>query len=147
MFAPAPKPTPRDPEERRRAQMERARTRVREAAKRYAATRKRKPLRRVNPRRKRERFERAYLSPAYVAFIRWTGCVVRGCNRTPVRACHRKSRGAGGTWRDLFGGCDDHHAEQHAVGNREFERRHGLDLAAVCDRNVMEWMISTKGAP
>lgn len=116
------------------------------AAKRYEASRTRKRIRKANPARRRQRFERAYLSSAYVGFIRWTGCVVRGCTRTPVRACHRVSRGAGGTWRDLFGGCDEHHSEQHAVGNREFERRHGLDLAAACDRLVMEWMITTKGA-
>jgi hypothetical protein len=29
--------------------------------------------------------------------------------------------------------CADHHAEQHFVGEREFERRYGLELLALAE--------------
>lgn len=100
----------------------------------------------VNPKRRAERFERAYLSTAYVAFIHWKGCVVDGCTRQPIHACHRIPRSRGGTWRDLFGGCAHHHEEQHRIGVRAFEQRHGVDLEAECARNVMEWRAFTTEA-
>ena len=31
----------------------------------------------------------------------------------------------------LCGGPDGHHAEQHRIGEAEFERRHGIDMKAL----------------
>lgn len=106
--------------------------------------RRKRPINRVNRTRKRERYERAYLDPAFVALVRWKGCVVPGCRVTPVQACHRVSRAAGGTWREVFGACYQHHAIQHSIGIEAFERRYGVGLEAECARNVTEWMIVTK---
>lgn len=108
------------------------------------ALRRKRPIPRVNRSRRRERFKRAYLDPAYVAQVRWKGCVVPGCYITPVHACHRVSRAAGGTYRELFGACFHHHDEQHRIGVAAFERRYRIDLEAECARNVTDWMILTK---
>jgi hypothetical protein len=123
----------------------------RSALKRRSPLRAHAPLRRrtrinpVNRKRKAVRFERAYLSTAYVGFIHWTGCVVgRGCSG-PVHAAHRISRGAGGTWRELFGACERHHEQGHRIGLQSFQRLHGLNLEAICARNVTEWAIWSRG--
>lgn len=90
---------------------------------------RRTPLKKANRKRQRARFERAYGSPANVERIRNTPCVI--CGRTPSEAAHVRSRGAGGTWRDIVPLCSEHHREQHQVGIATFERRHKIDLAAL----------------
>jgi hypothetical protein len=88
---------------------------------------KRSQIRKVNPKRKRARFEAAYGSQANVERIRALPCVI--CGRTPSEAAHVRSRGAGGTWRDIVPLCTTHHRMQHDMGIRSFERHYGVDLA------------------
>jgi len=54
------------------------------------------------------------------------------------------SRGAGGTWRDIFGACWLHHHESHHTGLHAFAVKYGLDLEAECASNVEEWLIMSK---
>jgi hypothetical protein len=90
---------------------------------------RRTPLKKANAKRKRARFARAYGSGDNVARVQSMACIV--CNRTPSEAAHVRSRGAGGTWRDIVPLCRDHHREQHAIGIQTFEATYGLDLAAI----------------
>lgn len=83
-----------------------------------------------NPARLKRLKAEQYGGPEYLAYVTAQPCVV--CRERPCEACHRKSRGAGGTWRDLFPGCMRHHREQHDIGIASFEARYGLDLEAVC---------------
>lgn len=87
------------------------------------------PLKASNPKRKRQRFARAYGSSDNVERIQAMPCVI--CGRSPSEAAHVRSRGAGGTWRDIVPLCRDHHREQHTVGLRTFEATHAVDLARI----------------
>lgn len=74
-------------------------------------------------------------SPEYREWIRGFACLLRGMDpshRCPLgifgsECAHVKSRGAGG---DDVGNCvplcNFHHAQQHRLGIRSFERRHGF---------------------
>jgi hypothetical protein len=67
--------------------------------------------------------------------IRWMPCCVPSCiGPLPSDPHHAKSRGAGGTSRDLVPLCHPHHVEIHAIGRRTFESRHRVDLAAEAQR-------------
>lgn len=62
--------------------------------------------------------------------IRGMFCVVPGCPE-PTEAAHYKSRGAGGKAMHLFPCCRGHHQEQHDLGIETWQRKYGLDLAAL----------------
>jgi hypothetical protein len=76
--------------------------------------------------------------PVYREWIRMWACLLRGCD--PAHQCplgifgaecaHVKSRGAGG---DDFANCVPlcafHHAQQHRLGIKTFERRHGFTVS------------------
>lgn len=79
--------------------------------------------------------------PRHQKFIRSLECIVPGCpNKTQF--CHVRrglpagtpSWARGGTGmkpHDAFGypGCEDHHIhDQHRIGERSFELKHGVDL-------------------
>lgn len=75
--------------------------------------------------------------PRHRRFVKSHGCCVPGCTHLAgglyaiIDFAHVKSRGAGGT--DLFGVslCRFHHGEQHEIGIRSFQKRHGIDLWAL----------------
>jgi RNase P subunit RPR2 len=87
---------------------------------------KRSPIKRSNPARKRKRLVEAFGSRERVEVIRRTPCVV--CGVVPSENAHVRSRGAGGTWRDVVPLCKDHHREQHA-GAVTFQARHQINLS------------------
>ena len=99
---------------------------------------KRSPLKRVNARRKRERFERAYGSVARVLWYRSCACVVPGC---PGRSeyAHVRSRGAGGTADDGVPACNAHHRLLHRLGVRLFNAMFGIDLADLAAQHALRW--------
>ena len=75
--------------------------------------------------------------PGHLAFVRGHACSVAGpdCDG-PVEAAHvRRGTGAGmGTKPDdgwTISLCRWHHHQQHAVGEVQFERMHGIDLKAL----------------
>ncbi|MCA9636547.1 MAG: hypothetical protein KC420_11020 [Myxococcales bacterium] len=75
--------------------------------------------------------------------VRALGCLCRGglswspCGG-PTEAAHVRSRGAGGTRRDLVPLCQRHHSEQHRIGIKTFAERHSLDLTAEAQRIAVE---------
>jgi hypothetical protein len=82
-------------------------------------------------RAERRRDERC--SPAHRAWIRRHHCSVPGCTSTPIECAHVRSGTDGGIglkpsdkWAISL--CRDHHREQHQLGEREFQKRHRIDL-------------------
>ena len=75
--------------------------------------------------------------PKHLTFVRSCGCCVPGCrSRTAVHAHHvRTSKNSGmgmkPSDRETVPLCAEHHQELHTKGNRTFEARHGIDLAAI----------------
>jgi len=63
-------------------------------------------------------------------------CMSRGCGWSDP--AHVRSRGAGGTRRDLVPLCRACHMAQHSEGIRSFEARVGLDLAEHAARIAAE---------
>lgn len=89
---------------------------------------KRSRVRRRNPERA-DRL-RAAAFGRQAALCRTLPCAVCG-QGPPSDPAHHPSRGAGGKDRDTFPACRACHREQHDVGVRTFEARHGVDLAAL----------------
>lgn len=70
---------------------------------------------------------------AHRAFVRKHHCCVPGCKRLPIECAHVRWRTDGGTAlkpsdRWAISLCSHHHQEQHRLGEKQFERKHGLDL-------------------
>lgn len=106
----------------------------------------RSPIKKRNAKRTKAAFEEDFGPPGFSDFVRETGCVVANQSGStaecigPVQHCHRKSRGAGGGWKNnSFGGCLGHHNEQHMVGIKTFERMYGLDLDLECCAITHSW--------
>lgn len=90
------------------------------------------PLRPRNVKRQRERFACCFGQRG--ALVRAMPCLVGVACRGAVQAAHARSRGAGGTRRDLVPLCARHHREQHDVGLATFMARHRVDLIAAAAR-------------
>ena len=78
----------------------------------------------------------ALRSPAHRAWVRSHRCVVPGSQLMPIECMHvRRAANAGTGFKpsDAFtaSGCMEHHAECHRIGERTFERKHGIDLLAL----------------
>lgn len=69
-------------------------------------------------------------------YVRGQGCVVaNGDCYGDVQAAHVRSRGAGGTAKDMVGMCWFHHqVEQHGDGIKTFQKKYGIDLEAEAAR-------------
>ncbi|MEM6326370.1 MAG: hypothetical protein AAF791_04560 [Bacteroidota bacterium] len=102
------------------------------------------PIQRTAPIKPRTRSasERAriYGTPARIAWMKTLRCVVPGCTETYCDIAHVRSGGmgrkAGASLTVPL--CGAHHAEQHQ-GTRSFERRHGIDLAALAAETDEAW--------
>ncbi len=104
---------------------------------REAPIARRTRLRPVNRERKLERYEAAFGDRAEL--VRAMPCLLLGTECWgPIEAAHVRSRGAGGTRRDLVPLCSKHHREQHDTGIKTFAARHGIDLHAAADRLARE---------
>jgi len=66
-----------------------------------------------------------------IAIINAMPCCVNGCTRSPSVNMHTRSRGAGGTYRDIIPACQMHHDESHRVGIKTFADKYKLDLPAL----------------
>lgn len=103
---------------------------------------RRKPLKRVNPERRARNFAKHYLSEEYVWWIHSLPCLGCGGGRGDIHAAHVRSRGAGGTWRDIIPLCADCHHTQHTQGWGELESLYGLTkdaAAAEAAQLAAEW--------
>lgn len=85
------------------------------------------PLRVKGPETKRRaRFKRSFHSKARVLWIQMRPSVVSG--RMPCENAHVRSRGAGGTYRDIVPLTRDEHRELHTIGRDSFEAKYDVDL-------------------
>lgn len=95
------------------------------------------PVPKPKVRKQKKRFA-AKRDPQYCAWIREQDCLVtrRDPDGTypaysPIQVCHVTSRGAGGHDRgNVVPLCLWHHAKQHSMGTKSFERVYGVDLKA-----------------
>lgn len=82
--------------------------------------------------------EKRWRSPAHLSFVRSHQCCVPGCQRLPIEAAHVRIGGQGGMgfkppdW-CAISLCSHHHQEQHTIGERSFEKAHGIDMQALAD--------------
>jgi hypothetical protein len=74
--------------------------------------------------------------PRHRRFVRSFGCCVPNCDGGPIVFAHVRSAANAGTglrpadWNGISL-CDACHREQHQIGQPAFERKHGIDMAAL----------------
>jgi len=77
-------------------------------------------------------------SPAHCNYVRDHHCSVPGCMEKPIEVAHvRRGSDAGmgrkpSDWHTISL-CQEHHAEQHRIGEQSFEKRHGIDMADLAE--------------
>lgn len=104
---------------------------------------RRTPIRRSNPKRRKRRFAAGFGSKDRVAFVQALPCIV--CRDTPSEVAHVRSRAAGGKAADTVALCKKHHAEQHAVGIKSFAAKYELDLVAWAVWTEQLWGVAMAG--
>lgn len=84
---------------------------------------------------KSDKAEKQRRSPAHRAWVRGHACAVCG-TFTAIECAHVRTGTDGGVgvkpsdaWTISL--CRDHHAEQHQIGERAFEQRHGINMKAL----------------
>jgi hypothetical protein len=80
---------------------------------------------RVNLTRRKRNFEKHYHSEERVLAVRSLGCLI--CGQEADNA-HVKSKGSGGTYKDIVPLCWIHHNELHNKGETRFQNQYLLDL-------------------
>jgi len=75
-------------------------------------------------------------SPAHRAWVRSHRCCVPGCQLMPIECAHVRRASTAGVGIKSSDGfclslCREHHAESHRIGEQAFEKRHGIDMAAL----------------
>ena len=90
--------------------------------------RKRRQVRRARS------FERSFHSEERVLFINSLPCEVTGRLSDTVVNAHTKSRGAGGTYKDIVPLDWDVHHDFDVMGALEFERKWGRSKQSIKDR-------------
>ena len=77
-------------------------------------------------------------SPAHCNFVRSHECSILGCQGRPIEVAHvRRGSDAGmgrkpSDWHTVSL-CQEHHAEQHRVGEESFEARYRVNLSRIAD--------------
>jgi len=129
---------------------------VREKVRSRSSLRQKKRMRKINKKRGGHAFPKN-VDEARRDFIRAQPCILSGrmgkafgpdsywftaihhCFAA-VRACHVKSRGAGGKdVGNMYPGCDSAHDEQHRIGIPAFEKRWGVNLKEIAQRLEAEY--------
>lgn len=77
-------------------------------------------------------------SPAHRAWVRQHRCCVPGCQLMPIECAHVNTAANSGMSRkasDAFtvSLCREHHSEAHRIGERSFERKHGIHLMVLAE--------------
>lgn len=88
--------------------------------------------------RKSDKAERGKRSPAHRAWVRGHQCSVPNCDLRPIECAHVRDGTDGGMgikpsdkW--CISLCRDHHAEQHQIGEKSFDKRHGIVMKALAE--------------
>ena len=84
-------------------------------------------------------FKEQFFSKARVRWVKGLSCSVPGCYSNPCDNAHIRSRGAGGTYRDIIPLCRYHHVEQHTAGIKTFAFKYGLDLKELAKATASAW--------
>lgn len=85
------------------------------------------------------RFERAFLSVEFVAFIHSQPCAAPGCYRTDVQCAHvGKPRSRGGRWYEIAPLCAAHHQEQEKR-TKQFDAKYRTDLESIAAGLALRW--------
>lgn len=101
------------------------------------------PVTRDTAKRQR-RFERAFLSSAYVAWIHAQPCAVPGCTRSDIECAHvGRPRSRGGCWYEIAPLCSLHHREQEKR-TAWSDAKYGTDLEGRAAGLAQEWMAFTR---
>ena len=88
-------------------------------------------------------------SPSHCNFVRDHDCCVPGCKRRPIEVAHVRIGGNAGIGqkpsdRWTISLCADCHREQHTIGEKSFEQKHGIDMKALAEefaRKSPKWNI------
>jgi hypothetical protein len=97
------------------------------------------PPKRVNWKRARKQFKRAFLSRSYVLNIKSKKCEAPDCWRTDIHCAHvEKTRKNGGWWYEIAPLCSVHHAEQEGRTDA-FDKKYGTDLRARAAAHAFDW--------
>jgi hypothetical protein len=88
--------------------------------------------------RKSHRENAGKRSPAHRAWVRGFACCVPGCGGIPIECAHVRTGTNGGVGlkpsdRWCISLCQFHHAQQHQIGEREFETRHRISMGALAE--------------
>ena len=78
--------------------------------------------------RKTARLEKHWGPDGFVEWCKTMNCVVTG--QSGVELHHVKSRGSGGTWKDIVPLSPEKHRELHRIGVKSFEERYTISLRA-----------------
>lgn len=98
---------------------------------------KRSPITRKKGKPKRFAVRRV---PEYAAWIRNGWCILGGACEGFTEAAHVRSRGAGGDdVGNLVRLCKKHHAEQHTLGIRSFQRKYCIDMKLAAETLALQW--------
>lgn len=97
-----------------------------------------------NKAKRATRFERAFLSREYVAWIHSQPCAIPGCGRRDIQCAHvGKPRSRGGRWYEIAPLCGDawpgHHQEQEKRTSA-VNAKYGIDLEAIAAGLAFEHM-------
>lgn len=90
--------------------------------------------------------------PQYRAFVRRHCCAVPGCENRIIQAAHRRKgvpeneRGGVGSkphdkW--CYPNCDEHHREQHTIGEDSFDAKHKIDTLKIAAAHWSAWLSTT----
>ena len=83
--------------------------------------------------RKKERFKKHWHSEERIAWIRTLPCELT-CKRISIHNAHMKSRGAGGTYKDIVPLQFLAHKDFDELPNEKFEKKYGRTKQSVRDR-------------
>lgn len=67
-----------------------------------------------------------FCSEERVQAIKESQCII--CSSLPSDNAHVRSRGSGGTWKDIIPLCRIHHTELDTKGINTFEKKHQINL-------------------
>ena len=109
---------------------------------------RRKPVKRVNAKRKAKNWSRAYGSEERVAFVQSLPCVFGGQSSpcAGVIANHHTESGGRGRKADaetVVPLCTRHHLELHQAGATAMETVYGVDLKAEAALTETRWQIAS----
>ena len=96
-------------------------------------TRQKRVARKKKQARRAERFAKQFHSQERVRFIKSLPCEVKKLPSAGVQNAHMKSRGAGGTYKDIVPLDWDVHHDFDVMGALEFERKWGRSKESIRD--------------